>query len=342
MVKRVVFWVAFLFFSGISMLLALPIHLAPISYVDETQDRVDQSSSVQSELLAGLRAVPTGTALQFFSVRNSVILSPQSLLEAARICRAENLEYLLYGYVAKKDYTVTAEIKLFEAASGRVLQVFYSADDHAHYERMIRDVAGKILAYVIEEFRLEVLEKKTEYAHLSLPITLGYWTPLQAQWTDVLLGTAVLSGGITYIPTDNLFVEWGMPFYNSLSCELSYRFGIGNPDAYKAFDHSIAVMLPLRLHARLSESQNIFIGIGPLYAVDILQIQEKYKPAATKLYGVVGIAVSLGCGFKLDEAKSLIFDNIAEFRFYDTIMPVYSLRVGLDFRLMSEEVLRKW
>jgi hypothetical protein len=323
-------------------LYALDVNVAHISYIDETDDRVDQRSAVRQELLRVLREIETGSALLFLSMSNELIQAPQSLADALRICRTEKLDYLLYGFVAKKEYTFQTEIKLFDYAKRTVIKTFYASDDHDNYERMLHDIAGKIISYINEEFHLNIVEKRPVYRHFLLPLSLGYWTPLTPSWTDLLLGTVVLEGGIRFIPRDRLFVAFGMSFYLSLETDLSYRLGVGNPNAYDALDHTLAITAPARLHMKLSDEQNLFFGLGIQYALDFLQIKQPYRSGETNVYSAVGFLASFGYEHRLNEAWYMLIDDQIEVKLYDTPMPVYSLRVGFMYLMNTEEVIPKW
>jgi hypothetical protein len=46
--------------------------------------------------------------------------------------------------VAKKDYTVYAEIKLLDYGRREVVQFFYAVDGHGHGDRLVEDLAGHV------------------------------------------------------------------------------------------------------------------------------------------------------------------------------------------------------
>ncbi|MDL2228709.1 hypothetical protein LJC14_00490 [Treponema sp. OttesenSCG-928-L16] len=321
---------------------ALTVHVAPLSSIDETGSREVHTGNAHRELLQKLNGIEAGTMLRFASAGSSAAGAPQSQTDAARLSRAENAEYLLYGYIAKNDYTFTAEIKLFDYGNRRVDRIFYAMDDHGNYERLLNDLAYKIVSCFSDAFHLELFETKPEYMSLSVPASIGYWTPLGGRWTDILTGTFLIEGGLWFIPADDVFTLFGIGFHLSIGAHLSYRFGVGNPDNYKAYDHSLTISAPIRLHIRLNRQSNVFLGGGLQYSIDFLRIQEKYSQPETKVYDSMGIMASLGYQHTLTDSISLYLDNIFELKFYRTPMPSYSVRTGIVYMLFTKELVQKW
>jgi hypothetical protein len=328
---------------GVSTISAFDVHIAPISYIDEQESSVASAPYLREELLFELHAYETGLALRFLAVSTPSINAPQSLLDAVKICRAEKLDYLIYGYVAKKDYTITAELKLFEYETRRVIQIFYAVDDREHYGRMVKDMAYKIMAYLNEAMHLEVLEPEVTYTSISFPVSLGYWSPINKNWTDILLGVFVLAGGVQLTPNDHLFTAGGFPFFVSLHFDLVYRFGIGNPNAYTAYNNGISFISPIRLNMRINGQQQVYLGIGLLYRLDILGIMPRYRDdLETTAFSALGLMGSAGYRFQVTDRISLFFDNQFEAVFYDFSIIDYSFCMGVDILWRKKEVNRTW
>jgi hypothetical protein len=327
---------------GISWAAALQVHVAPISYINEQEPEVITHPYIQEDLLRELHGYELGLVLRFSPLTDLAIRSPQSTLDAIKVCRAEKAEYLLYGYVASKEYTITAEIKLFEYESRSVIQFFYAVDDPEHYKRMIQDLAGKIMEYLDTAMHLVALQPQIAYSHIIIPASLGYWTPINGDWTDLILGTFTVTGGMRFIPNDRLFTAWGKVWYLSLGVDLSYKFGIGNPNAYKAYYHEVTATSPVRLHLKLDEQQRLSFGLGPVYAFSILNIQEPYKDMETNLYSSLGFMASFGYEFQLSDRIALFFDNQFEMQFYQTSMALYTPRIGIQYAYWKKEVVKKW
>jgi hypothetical protein len=319
---------------------ALNVRLAPLFYIDETRDTVYDQSRIHWDLLRRLRTIETGGALHFSLPGNDRVRPPQSLLDAVSLCREDRADYLLYGYIAKKDYTLYGEIKLFDYGNRTILRIFYAADDHANQERLLANLAEKIAAYIDEAFHLNIGDPGPDYWELWALAGAGYWTPLDGAWIDLLTGTGLVTGGVRFVPRDRLFTAFGKAFYVSASAELGYRLGAGG--VYGAWDHSLSAGGPVRLHLELDRKQQLFAGLGLLYSLDFMTVQEPYKDRETKIYNTLGLVCSLGYAFKVDGRFAFFFDSRIEARFYKTPMITYSPRLGIEWLLVKREAARKW
>jgi hypothetical protein len=334
--------VIFLFASGFGALSAMDAYIAPILYIDESNDRSQDSSFGQRDLLRELQAIETGMILNFYTLRDNAVNPPQSLIDAATLCRTQQLDYLLYGYITKRDYSIEGVINLFDYGMREIRISFYAMDDTEHYERMLTDLALKIVAYFNDTFNLGILPQKEEYMHLYIPASLGYWTPVGNDWHHLMTGIFALHSGIKFIPNDNLGVIYGRSFYLSTGLELSYRLGVGSDSTYKSFYHDIMMTIPLRFHTRLAERHEVFGEIGFLYALDFLSVSLKYENSDTKVYGNIGFALGLGYIFKFSERFNFFFDNTVDFQFMDNPIISYSPKFGIDIWMYSREIKRKW
>lgn len=148
--------------------------------------------------------------------------------------------------------------------------------------------------------------------------------------------------GIYFIPRTRLFTQIGKSFYLSAGLEISYQFGLGNPDRYKAYDHLITIATPIAIHMRLNEQHSISIGSGFLYTFDLLWLEEPYEEGRVRAYRSLGTRVTAGYAFKVKANLSLTFDQYFDIRFYEEPQWSYSTRIGIDWRFISREVVKKW
>jgi hypothetical protein len=320
---------------------ALEVYTAPMLYIDETGGS-GAARSIQEDILNALGAVETGIDLQFIRIRDSRIHPPESVMDAVEVCRVEQADYLLYGYLAERAYTYQAEIRLFEYESRQVRQVFYAMDDNAHYERLIKELTGKILAYMSDTFHLRIIQEDVEFTRILIPAAVGYWTPASSEWTRRLIGTFNITSGITVIPCDRIFVMGGFPFYLSTGLDIGYRLGVGHPGRYEAYDHNLYVNLPVILHMDLEERHRVFAGLGLIYFLDILNITQKYSDSETFVYNNMGMNISFGYRFFLKKDMVLFFRNDFALQFAGKTLFSYSPLVGLEFQVYEKELVKKW
>jgi hypothetical protein len=319
------------------------IHVAPFYHIDEVKDEVHPNNDFHRRLFNKLQSIETGIDLIFsLSSLGRGQNPPQSLSDAIRVCQNEHANYLLYGYVATKDYTVYAEIKLLDYSKRSLISTFYSVDDLNNIERLLDDLSIKILSFVEETFNISILDHPPAFTEWSTFAKLGYWSPMGEDWTRLLIGTAVADFGLWFTPTDRLDVKYGYLTSFSLGFDLSYAFALGTPDRYDAYDHIISIGLPVKLNIKLNSRHGLYTGAGLLYIFDLLYFNEPYDDSVLKVYRCFAASAFLGYDFKIKENLSLTVDNQFEFRFQQHLMPVFFLRIGIDYRFSKKEVLQKW
>jgi hypothetical protein len=320
------------------------IHIAPFYYVNEVQDEVKPNNDFNKQLFQKLREYDTGMDLIFSlaSTDGRRTNPPQSLAEAIRVCQNEEANYLLYGYVAYREYTINAEVKLLDYQRRSIIHIFYAVDDLDNLDRLLSDLTTKILAFVEKTFNLKILEHEPQFTELRVYGNLGYWTPVGSRWIQLLIGAAMIDFGIRFIPTDQLQIYQGYTFYGSMGFDVSYQFGVVNPDRYEGFSHTVTIGLPLKLHMKLNAQHEVSGGIGLLYSFDFLQIKLPYEDGTVKLFRGLGMSFILGYSFRFQKYFSLTTDNYFELKYYEVPSLTYSLRIGVDYRFFRQEVIRKW
>ncbi|MDR2965819.1 MAG: hypothetical protein LBU88_08595 [Treponema sp.] len=321
----------------------LNIKVAPILYVDETENNARNTARVQNDLLNTLWAVETGIVIRFERLVNNNINSPQSLTEAVTICRNERIEYLIYGYITKRQHNFHAEIRLFEYESRTVLQSFYSMDSIEHYDRLLEDIARKIFIFIEETFNYDIITEKTSLTRLLIPAMVGYWTPVDSEWVKVFLGTVSAGSGVIFVPKDNLFTLFGLSFYVSTGLELKYRLGVGNPAGYEAFNHNLLITVPVRLYTTLAEKHQVFIGIGYNYFLDFFVIANKYSDSAVYVFNSMGMCLGLGYKYTINDKISIFARNDFDFLFNEQRdLVTFSILIGIEIKIYEEETRSRW
>jgi len=320
---------------------SLNVYVAPLLYIDETAIP-NQNVNVQSDLLSALWAVETGVILQFRSLRDNRVNPPQSLTDAVAVSRHERIEYLLYGYVVRRDHSVQMEIRLSDYNHRRVAQTFFSMDDSDNYHRMINDMALKVIAHMNDVFNLGIMPERTGTTRISVPVSLGYWTPTQSSWTQVMFGTVVGGSGFELIPNDNLFTFRGMAGYLSTGIDLKYRFGVGDPSTYQAYKHTMYITIPARINLVLARQHEVFVGLGVVYFLDIFSMADRYADRQTHLFNNMGMNINFGYRFAFNEGISIFFRNDFDSLFNKRTLVSYSPVIGVNIQVFSREIVNRW
>lgn len=320
----------------------LTINVAPILYIDETDQFGRNTAAVQSDLLSSLWAMETGISLQFNRLRDNRISPPQSLTDAVTVCRNEQIEYLLYGYLTRRTHSLQMEIRLFDYNNRQIMQSFFQMDDSSNYDRLIDDMALKIMIFIGDTFNIEIIPEKIVMTRISIPASLGYWTPIDRNWVDVMVGTAVIGSGFELIPRDTLFMFRGKSCYLSTGVDVKYRLGIGNPARYEVANHTFYFTLPLKLNLVLSNQHEISTGLGFVYFLEFFSMTEKYDISRDYVFSNIGFNFNLGYRFVLNDVYSLFFRSDFDFLINDNSLITFSPVVGVNIKVYSKEVRSKW
>jgi len=320
----------------------LEVYVAPLLYIDETAEFSRNTEIVQSDLLNALWAVETGVVLQFDNLKDNRINPPQSLTDAVTVCRNERVEYLLYGYVTRREHNVQAEIRLFDYANRQIKQSFFGMDDSAHYERLINDIALKIIVFIQETFNFDIIREYIGMTRLTIPVSVGYWTPMAQDWVEMMLGTVAAGTGLEFIPKDNLFVFRGKLGYLSTGIDIKYRFGIGNPVRYEAYNNTLYFTMPIRLHVSLTRQHEIFVGLGFVYFLELFSMADKYDEMQNYVYNNFGLNISFGYRFAFNRTLSIFFRNDFDFLFNEQSLITYAPIIGMNICIYEKRAKQEW
>lgn len=320
----------------------LEIYVAPLLYIDETAEFSRNTEMVQSDLLTALWAVETGVVLQFDSLNDNRINPPQSLTDAVTVCRNERIEYLLYGYITRREHNVQAEIRLFDYANRQIKQSFFGMDDNTHYDRLINDIAFKIIVFIQETFNLDIIREYSGMTRLTIPVSVGYWTSMEKDWVDVMLGTVAAGTGLEFIPKDNLFVSRGKLYYISTGIDIKYRLGIGNPMRYEAYNNTLYFTMPVRLHVSLTRQHEMFLGLGFVYFLELFSMADKYEKSVNYIFNNMGLNISFGYRFAFNRTISIFFRNDFDFLFNERSLITYAPMIGMNICIYEKRAKQEW
>jgi len=319
---------------------AIEFTVAPLYFIDETTERVDPRNNFHERLLQELGRNVTGMDLRFKTSSFSRYNPPQSVGDAIVLCRAEQADYLIYGFVIRKDHTIQGELRLLDYERREVIASFFSMDNKDREDEFIRELAGKLLRFIQETYNIIIIPDPPSFTHIQIPVSIGYWLPVNPGWMDLLFGIVRIDGGIQIIPNDNVFVTSGYIHYLSMGIDISYRLGVGN--YYDAWDHGVTVSTPILLHRIFNEQHEVYAGLGLLYSLDLISIKKPYEDPVTEIYSAAGFLISGGWMFRLKEQLFFFADARLEVRFYERVMLSFAPRAGIIFRRYTREVVKKW
>lgn len=324
--------IACLLLSLAARLPGLEVHLAPLVYMDETGGG-SRRSRPEADILRAMGEIRAGERL--FVVRlPDPGESPRSLLEAARLSELHACAHLLYGYVRRTSQSLHAEIKLYDREAGAVSAVFFASDDLDHYQRLVRDVAGKILAHLYGPGGVDPQPPVAEPERriFTVPCSAGIWIPTAADWTGVMTGLAAAGAGVRLVPARPLFVLGRRPGYVAIGLDLDYALGRNQPGYESFLLHAFRVRLPAEVFLDYPGGHSAGIGFGPLLAVDLVAQDRKYDELSVGTTVAAGLSVSLAYRHTLTERLAVGLATLVDVVGYDRPLVTVSPRLHADFR----------
>ena len=310
---------------------ALEVHVAALAVVNDTGNRESEAVRPEADLLRELRRESSGDSLAFREAEAGA--SPVSLLEAAALCERNGYACLLYGYLRRTEFSLSAELKMLDQASGRLAAVFFGGDDPAHYDRLMRDLAAKVREYFSSEIGL--LPARTPEPKRNRPELagwLGYWTPLGGEWDRVIAGVAAVGLAARLIPSDPLFRLWSRDGYLALGLEAEYGLGMNEPGYESFFLHAAKLRLALEVVLDLPAGHAAGMGVGLLAELDSATQDRKYASAFTGTTLAPGFWLSILYRYQLTGRLALGAAGLLEVAAYSPALVTFSPRMFVAFR----------
>jgi hypothetical protein len=318
---------------------SLEMYVAPLYYINEAENQQEAQNNYQKRLLDELNNVETDLELRFNPVAGFIGNPPQSLLDAITVSRTVQADYLLYGFIAEKDYTIQAEIRLLEYETHKVVTTFYAMDEKGQEERLLKNIAEKVYQFINNNFDIPLIEKPPQFAHLSIPVSIGYWTPV-GSWFNYLIGTFTVNLGVRLQPYDPLFISRGFAYSVSAGLNVSYRMSVGK--VYNAYTHGLTFSVPVLLHQKLDDENDIYYGLGFSYSLEFLNVKKPYEDPQMERYAAAGVLLQGGYRWRFGKNTYIFTESKIEMIFYDVPLINVSLLFGAEWRIYNREVRRKW
>ena len=328
----------FVIFFGIAApVFSIEFTVAPLYFIDETIDQGRPQNDFQDRLLGELNKITASEQIRFNKAAALRYNPPQSVGDAIVLCRAERAEYLVYGFITRKEQTIQGELRLLDYEKRDVIVNIFAMDSKEKEDELIQDLAGKLLRFVKEAYNIQT-EPDVTFVHVQIPLSLGYWLPADTYMKDLLFGIFRIDSGIQVIPWDKKFL---FADYFSLGLTVSYQLGRGH--YYNAWDHNLTIGLPLTFYRKFSTRYEIFGGFGLLYSLDWLRVKKLYEDPVTETYSAMGLMFNVGWAFHFKEQWFFFIDTRLETLFFKSSTKIIcSPSFGFIYRFYSREVLKKW
>ncbi len=322
---------------------ALEVAVSPIaSIANDVNERAGVSGAVARRLAKRLGETCANGLLRFDGSAPAGRDAPGSVAGAVAYGEEAGADYVLFGFVRRSDYSVSAEIRLLDVAARSVVKSFYSSDCPDEDDRLYSDLSVKIVDHLERFLGLpsSVRDERKRWLGFELPLTVGYWTPVSSEWLRLLAGTGAASVGADLVYDDGESRFGGKSAFVSFGLRLGYRYGIGDPETYQASLHCLDSLFLLRYHVRLAESHEASVSAGISFSTDVRSMTERHSRESSGVDGVLGCFLGLGYRFLVSDSWGITLESGFLYQFYDEPLLNWSPRIGVSRELSRKELKR--
>ncbi len=314
--------------------------VAPMTVYDKDSNAIDMPKNPADEVYDAVSDHWFEGMLSFRMVPARKYGAIYTTLDASRCCTAEEAEYILFGYVQKNEGSWTASMKLYDANSKKTLMEFFSGDDTDHYDRLMEDLSGKILAGLEEVTGLnrdEVLNRKIRPFEVKVPVSAFWWNPVAGGWNKRVTGIAGLDAFLEIYPKQPKLSPGGLLIDFSLRPGISDSFALGRDGSYPMIYDAVSFILPLCVHLHFDMKNSVYMGTGPYYEIQLMTYGPKYLPQEFHWQNMFGLEAFAGYEFAAGENTDLFTEVRLDFHFSRDSYLAVKAAVGASFRLYRGE-----
>jgi len=257
-------------------------------------------------------------------------------LDANRACEAENAEYILFGYVQKLDDRWLAAVKLYDCGAKKISGEFFSADDSAHYGRLIANLCSNVMDGLAESAGIPFGGKRRERNRpfeARLPVSAFYWTPVEEGWSSRLTGICGGGLGIHVFPPQPKLSVMGKTVDFSMRPTFSFSWGINTDGSYPLDYKGISFSLPVRTDFHFNSRNSIYAGVGVYYEIELIAVKPKYEDAMNVRQKIFGLEPLIGYEFKAGNLVALFSEVLADFHLNGDGFVALKNSLGISFLL---------
>ena len=221
----------------------------------------------------------------------------------------------------------------------RAIKEFFAGDSIDHYDRLINILCQNIL-FGIEEItglnKDELRQKKTRPMELRIPVSLFYWSPVDSDWGDKILGIAGVNAGLEFYPPQPVIVSNGKLIDFSARFNLSWNIGINKKNTYPLVINTMAISLPVLLHVHFNERHSLYGGFGLAYNIELMSIKPKYENEKFLYQNVFSFETIAGYEFDINDKARLFAEMAFDFHLLGDGFVSVKPCLGASFNIFKE------
>lgn len=316
------------------------VYIAPLLSVDEGEESYEADTKLQDDICESIEEQKEFLGVEIIKTGKK-IKQVRSSYDALKLCREEKIKYLIYGWIKKSEYTYEGELRIFDGEGRKNIFTVYEKDGVDNYEKFIKNISKKVLESLHEIFYIPKQEEVEKYSRINVGPDIWYWTFMNKSWVKYMSGTIGIGGSFEIIPDDSVFFIKTYPVYFSVGLSLDYILAVNRKEAVKSYLNNINAVGYTNMYINFYDIHRVYGKAGVLYALDILQYQDKYSDGKVNTSGAVGLIIGFGYKYSVSEKIKIIFANEAEFVFYKKVMSKYLGKVGVEFEVFKKEYKRK-
>ena len=335
--KRAICFTALLF--SLVIVSASEIKIAPLAVYDGDGNKTEAPYNPSKAIHDELEKRWFGGLINFSHISESKYGIPVTIIDAHKICASESADYLIYGYLKKNESSWLCEVKLYDASGKKIIKEFFAGDSIDHYDRLINVLCQNIL-FGIEEItglnKDELRQNKTRPMELRIPVSLLYWSPVDSDWGDKILGIAGVNGGLELYPPQPVIVSNGKLMDFSARFNLSWNIGINKKNTYPLVINTMAISLPVLLHVHFNERHSLYGGFGLAYNIELMSIKPKYENEKFLYQNVFSFETIAGYEFDINDKARLFAEMAFDFHLLGDGFVSVKPCLGASFNIFKE------
>lgn len=335
--KRAICFTALLFSLVIAS--ASEIKIAPLAVYDVDGNKTEAPYNPSKAIHDELEKHWFGGLINFSHISESKYGIPVTIIDAHKICASERADYLIYGYLKKNESSWLCEVKLYDANGKKIIKEFFAGDSIDHYDRLINVLCQNIL-FGIEEItglnKDELRQKKTRPMELRIPVSLFYWSPVDSDWGDKILGIAGVNGDLELYPPQPVIVLNGKLIDFSARFNLSWNIGINKKNTYPLVINTMAISLPVLLHVHFNERHSLYGGFGLAYNIELMSIKPKYENEKFLYQNIFSFETIAGYEFEINDKAHLFAEMAFNFHLLGDGFVSVKPCLGASFNIFKE------